>query len=71
MSNAKVNFCLDGINLILECSKEEKMKDICQRYAAKVGRNLKTLVFLYGGTQLRFDLSFKIKPILLIIIIMK
>ena len=59
MSNAKVNFCLDGINLILECSKEEKMRDICQRYAAKVGRNLKTLVFLYGGTQLRFDLSFK------------
>ena len=35
------------------------MKDICQKYANKIGRNINSLVFLYGGSNLNFQLSFK------------
>ena len=33
------------------------MKDICQRYSAKLGIGLKLLTFLYGGKQLDFELT--------------
>ena len=35
------------------------MKDICQKLATKIERNLNSLVFLYGGSNLNFQLSFK------------
>ena len=35
------------------------MKDICQKYANKIQRNINSLVFLYGGSQLNFNLKFK------------
>ena len=33
------------------------MKDICQRYSAKLGIGLKLLTFLYGGKPLDFELT--------------
>jgi surface protein len=35
------------------------MKDICQKLATKIERNVNSLVFLYGGSNLNFQLSFK------------
>ena len=45
--------------MTIQCTKEEKMKSICQRYGTKLQRNINTLIFLYGGNQLNFELSFE------------
>ena len=54
----KVNFVFGGIEIIIQCKKDEKMKDICQRYVNKIEKNINSLIFLYGGKQLNFNLSF-------------
>ena len=59
MSEARVTFTLDGNNITIQCSQEEKMRNICQKYESKIGINMNFLVFLYGGNQLKFDLSFQ------------
>ena len=56
---SKVIFIFGGIEVIIQCTKEEKMKEICQRYINKIEKNLNSLIFLYGGKQLNFNLSFK------------
>ena len=60
MSQANAIFTLDSSNIIIiQCSKEERMRDICQRYAIKVNININSLIFLYGGSQINFELCFK------------
>ena len=59
MSNASVIFSFEGENILIQCSKEDKMKDICQKYSNKIKKNINTLVFLYGGNQLNFNLKLK------------
>jgi len=59
MSEARVTFTLDGNDVTIQCSQEEKMRNICQKYESKIGINMNFLVFLYGGNQLKFDLSFQ------------
>ena len=34
------------------------MEDICKRYSQKILSNINTLLFLYGGDQVNFKLSF-------------
>ena len=59
MTKASVIFNFQGVDIRIQCSKEEKMKDICQKLATKIERNVNSLVFLYGGSNLNFQLSFK------------
>ena len=59
MAKANVIFTLDGVKVTIQCSREEKMKDICQRFATKAQINLDSFVFLYSGNKLNFDLAFK------------
>ena len=59
MSEAKVIFSLDGDDLTIECSTDDKMRDICQKFASKIDKNIDSLIFLYGGVQVNFGLSFK------------
>ena len=59
MSEANTIFNFEGREVIIQCSKNEKMKDICQRYANKINININSLIFLYGGNQLNLLLSFK------------
>ena len=59
MSEAKVVFTLEDVVLSIQCSSKDKMKDICQKYATKIGTNINSLIFLYGGNQLNFNLNFK------------
>ena len=59
MLEANVIFTLDGVDISIQCSKEDKIKDICQRFANKVEKNINSLLFLYGGNQLNFLSSFK------------
>ena len=59
MSGASVAFTFEGIKAKIQCSTNDLMKDICQKYANKIGRNVNSLIFLYGGNNLNFQLSFK------------
>ena len=58
MSEAKIIFSLDCIDSIIQCTKEEKIKDICLKYANKLDKKLNSLLFLYEGNQIDFDLNF-------------
>ena len=41
----------------MQCSTEDRMKDICQKFATKVQKSVNSLIFLYGGSQLDFNLK--------------
>ena len=58
MSQANVIFTLDGADLTVQCSPEDKIRDICLRYVTKIESNLNSFLFLYGGNKLNFDLRF-------------
>ena len=66
MSEAKVVFILDGTELVIQCTPEDKIRDICQKYTAKIETNMNSLLFLYGGIKLNMDLKSKSKLIHLI-----
>ena len=59
MSKANVLFTLDGVNLTVQCTTNDKMKDICKTYSTKINKNMNSLLFLYEGNKINFDLSFK------------
>jgi surface protein len=59
MQNANVSFDFEGRIVKIQCSTDDKMKDICQKYANKIERNVNSLIFLYGGSNLNYQLSFK------------
>ena len=58
MSEVKVIFTLDGEDILVQCFQEEKLRDICQRFTAKIGANLNSFIFLYGGNHLNLELKF-------------
>ena len=59
MSEANVLFILDGVNLSIQCTTEDKMKDICKNYSNKINKKMNSLFFLYEGNKVNFDLSFR------------
>ena len=59
MSEAKIIFNLDGRDIIIQCSIEDKIKDICQKFGTKIESNVNSLIFLYGGNQMNMELKFK------------
>ena len=59
MSKAIVVFSFEGIFIQIQCITEDKMKDICQKFANKIKKSINSYVFLYGGNQLNFQLCFK------------
>ena len=59
MSEAKIIFNLEGTNLIIQCNQEDKIIDICKKYAIKINNNINSLIFLYGGNQMNMELKFK------------
>ena len=56
---SKVIFSYDGKETTIQCLKEDKMKNICNKYSSKIDININSLLFIYGGNQINFDLSFK------------
>ena len=56
---ALVIFTYEGLPLKVQCLKEDKMKDICNKYISKINININSLYFLYGGNQINLELTFK------------
>ena len=59
MSETSVIFNFQGTDILIQCLKEDKMKDICQKFSTKIRRNVNSFIFLYGGSNLNFQLNFK------------
>ena len=59
MSKVNVIFNLDGVELTISYTTEDKLKDICENYSNKINKNINSLLFLYEGNKINFDLSFK------------
>ena len=54
MSEAKVIFTFDCVNLKILCSNNDKMREICQKFATKVNKDINSLIFLYEGNKVNF-----------------
>ena len=55
---AKIIFIYDTIPTIVQCSKEDKMRDICLKYSSKIDIDINLLYFLHGGSKVNLDLTF-------------
>ena len=55
---ASVNFIYEGIKTKIQCLKEDNMKNICNKYASKIEKNINSVYFLYNGNQINYDLTF-------------
>ena len=55
---AKIIFSFNGIEVHIQCTLEDKIKDICKKYATKIDNNINSLLFLYGGNQMNMELKF-------------
>ena len=51
-------FTLDGSKYNIQCRREEKMKDICDRFISKLGLNKNNIVLIYSGDKINNDLTF-------------
>ena len=56
---SKVIFSFNGIQTIIQCLKEDKMKDICQKFTSKIDIDINSIFFLYGGNKLNLELTFQ------------
>ena len=59
MEGANVIFSFDKVDLTIQCTKNDVMKDICQKYSNKIKKKINILIFLYGGNELNYNLKFK------------
>ena len=55
---ALVIFTFNGIKTMIQCIKEDKMKNIFDKYALKINKEINSLYFLYNGIQMNNELTF-------------
>ena len=51
-------FTYNGRKTAIQCKDGDKMGDICNKYISKTGLNKNSLIFIYGGNQINFNLKF-------------
>ena len=57
---AEINFIYEGNDIIIQCGENEVIKDIIERFLAKIGLSKNNnLVYLYNGALLNEKLTFK------------
>ena len=59
MSVINAIFIFNEQSIIMQCSLENTLEEICQNYATKINKNINSFIFLYGGKQVNFDLPLK------------
>ena len=59
MTQAEAIFNFEGIDATIQCLTNEKIKEICQRYLNKIGKSINSLIFLYDGNQVNYNINFK------------
>ena len=56
---AEAKFIFEGEDIIIQCTKNQKMRDICTNLSNKINVGLNSLIFLYGGGKLNLDKTFQ------------
>ena len=56
---AKVIFTNNGVSTTIQCTTNEKMKDIFERFANKTQTDINSVYFVYGGQKIKEDLTFQ------------
>jgi hypothetical protein len=56
---AKVVFSYAGTEITIQCNKEDKIGDICKKFATKIDKNVNSLIFIYNGNKINYELTFK------------
>ena len=56
---AEAKFTYEGQDIIIQCNENQKMKEICTNLSNKVNVGINSLIFLYGGTKLNLEKTFK------------
>ena len=51
-------FNYEGINTIIQCEMNEKMKNIINRFLIKLEKKENNLYYLYNGAQINYELTF-------------
>ena len=54
----KVEFNYNDIKFIVQCNKEDKMKEVINKFLNKSGKNKKNIFFIYNGQIINEDLIF-------------
>ena len=55
MSQVEIEFAYDGANTVIQCSKNDKLKTIYQRFKSKVHAEGKNLIYMYNGKTMEND----------------
>ena len=55
----EAKFTYEGKVIIIQCNKNQKMRDICTNLSNKIQVGLNSLVFLYGADKLNLDKTFQ------------
>ena len=56
---AEAKFTFEGQDIIIQCNKNQKMRDLCINLSTKINVGLNSLVFLYGGGILNLEKTFE------------
>ena len=56
---SKIIFTFEGNKIEMQCSNEDKMKDICIKLAIKIDKNINNLYFIYDGNIINLELKYK------------
>ena len=54
-----VDFNYNGINTIIQCTKNDNIRNICQKYCTKIQTDINKLLFIYSGQILNQELELK------------
>ena len=57
MSNCQIRFQYNQEDVIIQCQKNELMRDIIGRYCIKAGLTINEFYFLYDGTNINLDMT--------------
>ena len=55
---AEVDFNYEGYRTTIQCNSNDKMEDIFKKFFIKTNTNENSVIFLYGGTQIKKELTF-------------
>ena len=55
---SKVTFDFNQSKIDIYCKENEMMREICSRYATKLGQDLDSLFFIYSGKKINLNLAF-------------
>ena len=55
---SKVIFTFKGSKTIIQCLKDDKMKDICLKFTSKINININNIYCIYNGNIINMELKF-------------